>query len=133
MADETIQKALNDSIQAAVVAALGGTDAIVRKMVAEILNEKVDKNGSPPRYSSEGTMSYLEWLTNSHIKEAVRMAFVRMLNEQTADLERMVTEQLQKESGGLAAALVTSLKKHIEISGQYSFNVNIRRDEDDYS
>lgn|SRR3990167_10055322 len=125
-----IQQALENSIQAGIVAALGGTEVIVRKMVGEILSEKVTEHGGKPSYSNEAKYTYLEWLTTSTIREAVKLAFVKMVTAQTDELEKMVSAQLQQDSDGLARALVTGLTKHLKVSGDYRINIEIKREDE---
>ena len=130
MSDSSIEEALKTSIQSAVIAALGGSEQLVREMVAQTLEIKVDKDGRKAQYSSDEKFTYIEWLSQDLIREAVRKAFQTLVNEQQESVTQQVADELLKQNNLLAKGLVDGLIENIKVNGEYAIKIHFKKDDD---
>lgn len=124
---DSIENVLNNSIQAAVISALGGREALVREMVKLALEKKVDNTGQVPKYGS-GDYTYIEWLARNGIEDAVRTAFYSLISEQNDLIVEQVKNELTLQNDSLAKSLVTGLVNHVKATGEYSIKINLEKD-----
>lgn len=104
-------------VQEAVMAALGGADAIVASVVKQICETKVDENGKPSSYSSDQNRSWMDFHVTKILQGAINEELKRQTVELTAPVKDALIKQLQTKSGAskIATALLGALDGNNEL------------------
>jgi len=95
--EAVVQSIVKESINAHVLAAMKGQEALVRGIVQAAIDRKVNENGEYARYESRENMSLLEYLCQKAIREAVVNA-VKVYVEQSVPLIQREVEKVIKAS-----------------------------------
>jgi len=105
---DVIEPIIEAKVQAAVLDALGGHEAILSKAVVRVLNTKVGSDGEPDRYGN-AKETWLSWMLTGCLRNAVKSAIeTAMANNEKAIRAQLVTE-LQKKNSPLIRQLVNAM------------------------
>lgn len=100
-------------IQEAVTIAMGGADKIIAGVVHQICNTKVDpKNGKVDGYSSNNTMTWMDYHVTNLLQGAIQEELSRQIKEVASPVKDELIKQLQTKKGAsaVAAMLLSSLE-----------------------
>lgn len=102
---EVTQPIVAAKIQEAVLAALGGADKIVEGIIFQICNSKVNpETGKPPSYSSDKTVSWLDYHVTTIIQSAVHEELKRQLDAGALPIKDALIKVMQSKGGSTRAA-----------------------------
>lgn len=101
-----------EAIAAKLTTALVGADDAITRIVVAAMEQKVEGNGSPSRYTSHNSASFVEWLAQDLIREATKQALKARVEKLRPALEAQIEKQLSKNTKSIAAALTESFIKH---------------------
>lgn len=105
---------------------LGGKEAIVDKVITQMLRTKVDKDGRASGYSDSKT--YFEWLLQDEIAKAVKELIVEEIKAKTTPIKNAIKKQMKTEEGAsrIADALLNGLGGTLQNSWSSSFTIEIK-------
>lgn len=109
---EVTQPIVAAKIQEAVLAALGGADKIVEGIIYQICNKKVSpETGGEPRYSSDKTVSWMDYHVTSIIEKAVNEELKRQLDAGALPIKEALIKVMQSKAGSskIADSILASL------------------------
>jgi len=131
--DQSIIKPIMEKqIAAAIIQNLGKEAELIEKMVGIVLSQKVDSEGKPPRYPSDGKYDYLEFMVKKGIQDAAQEAFREWLKESTDKIKQAVVAELKKPARQrtMANAFVDAIEKSLKCSWNMTCNVSFVQDRD---
>lgn len=106
--EKLVEPVIREQISAAVVAQLGDTTELMKKMIHQSLSVKVNKDGKVDQYSSYNTFSLIEALAGKAIREAARQAIETIVEEKKPEIEAAVRDYLSRAPKRTAAAIVNA-------------------------
>lgn len=95
---ELVQPIVEQHINSAILAAMGGGDALIAKAVERILEQKVNSEGKVANYSSENKYTYIEYLLNGMITNAVKKILNTHMEKASDKIVEQLIKQLQTQS-----------------------------------
>lgn len=108
-----VEPIIREQIAAAVVAQLGDTTELVRKMVMVSLSKKVDEEGNVNSSSYYNKHDLIESLAGKAIREAAAAAVRKVIADQQPAIEKAVADHLRKSPKETAAAIVAAFAKGV--------------------
>lgn len=122
---------IEEQVKAMMTTILGGQEQIVDKVIKNILETKVDRDGRPTSYSDGKT--YFEWLLKDEITKAVKELIAEEMKSKVSNIKKAVKKQIQSESGAtvIADALLNGLNKTCESSWRSTFRIELSQTEED--
>ena len=124
--NDLIAEAAREAIISGIAASLQNSDQIVKQFVNSLLSEKVLEDGSKPRgYSSERTISRMEYYVKTAISDATMEEIKNMIDEITPQLRELVrTEFTKRETQNtLVDMFVDSMKDALTSSYKAKISV----------
>jgi mRNA-degrading endonuclease toxin of MazEF toxin-antitoxin module len=112
-----------EAIAAKLTEALIGADDAITRVVVAAMEQKVEGNGQPSRYSDPRNTSYVEWLAQDLIRSATKQALQDRVERLRPALEAQIEKQLAKNVKSIAASLTESFIK--QATAGYGVNVNL--------
>jgi hypothetical protein len=110
-----------EAIAGQLTQAMAATPAMIQRIVATALTQKVDSEGRARNgYSSD--KSFIEWVTEDLIRKAVVEMFKTRLDEMRPDIEAAVAREMKKQAPAIAQALTKSYVENV--SHQWTTTVN---------
>lgn len=103
---QLVEPIIRDQIAAAVVAQLGDPAELIRKMVLQVLTQKVGSNGQISQYSSENKYDLIEALSANAIRTAAKAAVERLAQESHPQIEAEIIRQIKAAPKKTAAAIM---------------------------
>ena len=92
-----LEQAVQQTVMMGIAEALNGKNEIVSQIVKMVLQTQVDKNGNIPRYSSDPTMSLLEFYVKQLITEETKNEMKRMVEEHRPEITKTIRDELSKK------------------------------------
>ena len=122
---------IEEQVKAMMTTILGGQEQIVDKVIKNILETKVDRDGRPTSYSDGKT--YFEWLLKDEITKAVKELIAEEMKSKVSNIKKAVKKQIQSESGStvIADALLNGLNKTCESSWRSTFRIELSQTKED--
>ena len=120
---------IEEQVKAMMTTILGGQEQIVDKVIKNILETKVDRDGRPTSYSDGKT--YFEWLLKDEITKAVKELIAEEMKSKVSNIKKAIKKQIQSESGAtvIADALLNGLNKTCESSWRSTFRIELSQTE----
>ncbi len=114
-------------IKEAVLASLGGADAVIEKVTSEIMHRKVDANGKVSSYSHDNKYSWIDAVLTNQIKQLVEQKIKDILLEKSKPIENEIIRQLQTKKGAsiAAKALLDALNGTFQKSWTSSIQIDL--------
>lgn len=105
---EIVNPIVETKVKEAILAALGGPDKIIEKVVNEVLNRKVDLNGNTSTYSSDNKYSWIDAVVTKQIKTLVEKEVTEIVGQQSSVIKDEIIKQLKTNKGAnkVASALL---------------------------
>lgn len=101
-----------EAIAGQLTAAMVASPAMIQKIVAAALTQKVDSEGHA-RNGYGGDKSYVEWVCENMIREAVVDLMGKELERMRPDLEKAVVTEIRRSAPTIAKALVKSYGENV--------------------
>lgn len=120
-----VEPVIREHVKALMIEALGGSDAIIDKVIATVLQTKVDEQGRPCTYSS--AKSLFEWMLQDEIKKIVRELIKEEVQSCSSKIKEKIKENLQSKKGSdkFSAAIMNAFSESIANDWRTTFNVSI--------
>ncbi len=122
LSKDLIEPIVRAQLQASITAALGRADQLVGSVVQSVMNTQVDDNGNQSRYSSSKPL--ITWMAESAIKDAAKEAIKEWFADNRDKLKAMLKKEIEKNSKGMAEALVLSVVNSFDC--KYSAVVDLK-------
>jgi uncharacterized phage protein gp47/JayE len=108
-----------------VLSALGGQDELIKKVLDNIVNQKVNHEGTVSSYSSDNKFTWLEITVSKQMREAVKSALLEMLVERHDEIKTEIKKQLSSKKGieKFASAMLDA--QAAKISEKYSTKIDL--------
>ena len=125
---ELITPIVEKEIKAAVVAALGGADSVIEKVVNNIMYQKVNSEGKVSSYSSDNKYTFIEHVLTNNIKGAIGEELKRQIGEKAEPLKKAIVKSLRNEkmADKLADALLTAFSQTVDSNWKSIINIEIK-------
>lgn len=125
---ELITPIVEKEIKAAVVAAMGGADSVIEKVVNHIMYQKVNSEGKVSSYSSENKYTFIELVLTNNIKDAIGEELKRQIGEKAEPLKKAIVKNLRNEvtANKLADALLTAFSQTVDSNWKSVINIEIK-------
>jgi len=114
-------------VKEAVLAALGGTDELVKKVCDQIINQKVNDKGAVSSYSSDNKYNWIDIIVTEQLKAAVKDELQKQIIESTAQIKEAMISQIRTKKGAslVAKALLDGLNGSFASNWKSSINVSL--------
>lgn len=106
--EKLVEPIIRDHIAAAVVAALGNTDELIRQMVVLALKVKVQADGSISQYSSYNSFDFIEAVSGKAIREAATKAILEIVENQKPAIQAAIEDELRRAPKKTAASIISA-------------------------
>lgn len=126
VSDDIIKPIVEGKIKAAVLAVLGGSDALIEKIMENVINQKVDANGRPSNSSYEKT-TFLEFMFTKQVREAIEGVVKAQIQEASEPIKAALVAKLQSKRGAnmVADALLAGLEGTFKNSWTSKIDISI--------
>lgn len=122
LSKDLIEPIVRAQLQASITAALGRADQLVGAVVQSVMNTQVDSDGRKSSYRSDQTL--IGWMADRAIKDAAMEAIKEWFADNREKLKVMLKKEIEKNSKGMAEALVLAVNKSFEC--KYSATVHLK-------
>lgn len=125
---ELITPIVEKEIKAAVVAAMGGADSVIEKVVNSIMYQKVNSEGKVSSYSGDNRYTFIEYVLTNNIKDAIGEELKRQIGEKAEPLKKAIVKNLRNEvtANKLADALLTAFSQTVDSNWKSVINIEIK-------
>lgn len=115
-------------IKEAIIAAMGGSQEIIEKVVQQILTQKVDAMGKVSS-SSYDKLSWLDFMVTKKIEEAVKVEIAELITQSASNIKDALIKNLQSKKGSnlVAKALLDGLLSTFTQSWNSKLSVEINQ------
>lgn len=122
---EIVQPIVTAKIQEAILSAMGGQDELIKKVVNQVFNQKVNEAGNISTYSSDNKYTWLEVVVTNTLKKATEEAMKEILATKKDVIKAEMIKQLSSKKGleSFAASLIDQTTK---ISDRYYSKVEVQ-------
>lgn len=134
MADPTLKALLDQHVQATVIDALSGAPDMIEALIKSTMTEPVDPTTGrkPDGYHASGrAVPWLEYVTGSVIRDAVKAAIIRSMVERQPELQAAVEAAIRTEE--IASELARTLIDKADAAGEswrWNFEIKLFESED---
>lgn len=124
---EIVTPIVQTKIQEAVLSAMGGADVLIKKVVDQIITQKVDEHGKVNSYSSSNKFSWLDIVVTQQIKEALEIEIREQITKSSASIRAAIVSQLQTKKGAnlVASAMLDGLNDTFKSNWSSRISVKI--------
>ena len=91
-----IEGEVNRIVKAAIVAALGNRDEIIRKAIDNTIDSYVDERGNPCKKDSYRALPYLNYLAEKTVENVVREAMAEVVDENRETFKTEIKKAIGK-------------------------------------
>lgn len=129
---EIVTPIVQAKVNEAIIAAMGGKDEIIEKVVSLILNQKVGYDGKVSTYSSDNKYSWLDMTVTKQIQEAVKVELKTVVSESTEQIKQALIKQLKSNKGAnkVAEAIVSGLSQTFASEYRSSVSISFGKDKE---
>lgn len=106
---------------------LGGSEAIIDKVVKNALNAKVDSDGKFSPYS--GSKPFYEWLLTEELKKAVQELMAEEIKSRAGNIKKALKKYIQSQKGAekLSSAMITAFSNTCGNHWRAKFDIKLER------
>lgn len=108
---DVIEPIIVAHVQTAIVAALGGSAALVETAINEILTKKVDSDGKINSYDRNNTYTFIQLQLVKSVQAAVTDVLNEELKKHQDAIRTHITKELAKKNSPLIKQLVEGMTK----------------------
>ena len=121
---DIVDSVVSAKIQAAIVEAMRGHEAIIDRMIETVLQTSVDGTGKVNRYSSENKHNFLEVLCRDVIQQAVKDAVIEYVASHKDTIKKQVAAALKRNPSKIVQGLLSGAGE--ALAHQHRFHVELR-------
>ena len=127
---EYLKESVENIVSAAIMQALGEPHSIVKKVVDQTINQKVDSNGNPTSYS--GT-PYLQWLASKTVEKTVCEAMKELVEKHSPALKEEILSQVssKKFQDSIVGAFIDAVLKSAGDGWRMPVSVSFQKPKDE--
>ena len=131
--DEVVKKVFEQSLNQAIVTAMGNKEDYMAALVNSAFSQKVDKTGKVSSYDRENRHEWLDIFVKKAIQEAGEEAILEYLDENKKTLKEQVKREMEKpeNKSALVNAFVEAAQNAFNFSYNFSAKVELKRFEED--
>nr|DAY50733.1 MAG TPA: hypothetical protein [Caudoviricetes sp.] len=118
--EEVIQTIFKDTLNQAIVSAMGNKEEYMTALVNSALSQKVNEKGKVSNYSYDNKYSFLDIQIKNTIRSAADEAIKEYLNDNKELLKRIVKREMEKEEN--KSALVNAFVRGAVDTFNYDYN-----------
>ena len=118
-----VQEIVEKEIVAAVTACFEGRLNIAEQIVRQALAQKVGADGKIDTYGYSGSKTYLEWVCDSAIRQAVKDAVQGWIEKSKPAIQKQVEKHLRVQQQSIAAKMVGALVENASNSCRLNITV----------
>ena len=126
---DVIEPIIQAHVTTAVMTALGDKEQIISRCVRQIMEQKVDRAGKPSTYNSSSDLSWLQWVMQDCVTNALRAAIVETLETQKAQIKKQLAEELSRKNSPLIRQLVAGMVGAMTHPDVLRYNISVAYDE----
>ena len=119
-----IKPIIEAKINTAVLEAMKGHEAIVDNIVHRVLYHKVDSDGQVDRYGYAQSKTFIDWLVEKGIREAVIAAMKTHMEQCQPAIKKAIEGELKKSTSKLASTMIESMIENTVKQWKYAITVN---------
>jgi hypothetical protein len=130
LSKELITPIVERHIKDAVISALGGSEAIVKRVVDQILLKQVNAKGEVGGYSSENKFNWLDVALTLKIEAAVKAELEKEISGVADKIKDALIQKLktQKGASAVADALLDGFQNTLKSSWRSDIKIEISKD-----
>jgi len=110
---DLIESAIQQHVAIAMSSILGDGSKVLERAVQQVLNEKVDDSGKRASYSRETCLTYIQWVVNVALREAVKKAVNEEVGKYADQIRSAMAKDLASKNSPMLKQLVESMTKGI--------------------
>lgn len=122
---DVIQPIIQANISAAITQAMGDRTGVVNKVIEQILNVRVDGDGKIDTYSSNRSMSWVDWAVGNALRTAAKEAINQAIAEQQDVIKQHIATQLQRKNSPLIKQLVEGMMTGVFDASKCNYRLNV--------
>jgi hypothetical protein len=124
---EIVNPIVEAKIRDAIQEALGGKEAVITKVIDQVINTKVNHEGRVSQYSSDNKYSWIDSCFHQTISELVKAEINSIIKEQSSLIKDELIKQLKTKKGAsqVAAALLGALSQTLESAWNSKVSIEI--------
>ena len=128
--EQAIKPIVQKAIQSAIAVNLGKQEDLIEYMVALDLRQKVDRNGSIGKYSSDNKYDFLEAVTNRAIREAAKEAIAEWLSTRQEQVKQAMLKELNKPSRqkSIVKAFADAAERSFKCDWNFHCKIDFKKD-----
>jgi hypothetical protein len=123
ISQQIVQDIISENIKAGIARAFEGDKGLIEKVVASVLETKVDSSGSASSSSYYKDQTFIRWLADSAIKKAAGEAIQAYFVSQQAEFKKAVLKVLSIKKEQIAEAMIKNLVDCA--ASNYRININL--------
>ena len=127
ISSELVNPIIKQKVNSIVLEALGGGEELIAKVVDEIINTDVDKDGRKTNCSYDVAGKWLDVVVTNQIKEAVQGELQKQITESSSAIKEALIQQIRSKRGSnmVAKALMDGLDETFKSSWMSKISVGI--------
>ncbi len=123
---DVIAPIIEAKVSQVLIEALGDKGKIMEEAVKQVLLQRVNHEGKHENYDSYNKLSYVQWLVEKSLKEAISAAVVDAIAAQKDQVRKIVGKQLANQKGKLIQQIADALIGRITSQQlQYAIKVEV--------
>lgn len=124
---DMLKQAVEKEVGQVVAASLVGQEELIQKMIRDIMNQRVDRDGKPYH---NGQHTYLEWIGLDALRGAVKAGMQAAMAKKQAEFTLAVEKHIIKCKTPIAQALVSGMLESLQSNwtSHVTFNIKTARD-----
>lgn len=123
---DVIAPIIEAKVSQVLIEALGDKGKIMEEAVKQVLLQRVNHEGKHESYDSYNKLSYVQWLVEKSLKEAISAAVVEAVAAQQDQVRKIVGKQLANQKGKLIQQIADALIGRITSQQlQYAIKVEV--------
>jgi pullulanase/glycogen debranching enzyme len=106
---DVIEPILQAHVSAAVAQAFGAQHFLIEKFINEIVTRRVKEDGNTPSYSSDKTVSWLDWAVGSVITKVIKEQITAEVEKHKEEMSMIISKELQRKNSPLIKQLAMGM------------------------
>ena len=123
-----MRSVLDKQIQAAIVAQIGNSDALIATAVSFALRQKVDSSGTISKYSNDNKYDFLDILAKRAVQDAAKEAIKEWLAINSQKIKEAVLKEMKKPTrqNSIAKAFADAVESSLKCSWGMTCNISFK-------
>ena len=125
VSDELIRNIVTKQVSAAMLAAMGGREEFLEKIVTTVMTMKVNSDGKVGAYGND--FQWLDVMLRQMIQAAAKEAIKAWIDGNKETIAKAVTKGFNAQTKQMANAFVAGLAKGVESEWKFNVEVNFAK------